>query len=240
MHGYAEIAAHYRAVILNGDMQPGDSMPSYAQAVETHQVNRTTVIRAYDVLKAEGLVISQPGKGTLVAPSSLVITGTDRLDRMDRNGRRYGPGEVATNRRVMRRSVQDQDVCQALGLELGDEVVIRIRTFRQDDRPTTVGVSIYPPRAVAAIPELGGEAPMPDFWGKIYADRTGRKVSQGQTTAYARQASQDELDAFEIDAPPHVAVAVLVTNVAFHDEEGALGLWEDVYAPGTRMPVPKG
>jgi hypothetical protein len=47
-----------------------------------------------------------------------------------------------------------------------------------------------------------------------------------------------ELDALEIDAPPHVAVAVLVTNVTFHDEVGPIEHWEDVYAPGVEIPMP--
>jgi GntR family transcriptional regulator len=239
MSGYAEIAAHYREVIRNGDLKPGDQMPSYSAAVEEHQVNRTTVVRAYDVLKAEGLIVSQPGKGTVVASSPLVVTGADRVDRMSRNGRRYAPGESSTAHRVMRRSVYDPEVCQALQLEPGDEVVIRIRTFRQDDRATTVGVSIYPPRTLAEVPELAEEGRMTHYFGDLYTERTGREVVKGQRTAEARQASQNELDALEIDAPPHVSVAVLVTKVTFHDEDGPLGHWEDVYAPGTRMPLPE-
>jgi hypothetical protein len=34
-----------------------------------------------------------------------------------------------------------------------------------------------------------------------------------------------------------MAVAVLVTSVTFHDEEGPLAYWEDVYAPGERVPM---
>ncbi|MFH8582534.1 GntR family transcriptional regulator [Streptomyces zaomyceticus] len=240
MSGYSKIAAHYREVIRNGDLKPGDPMPSYSAAVAEHQVNRTTVIRAYDVLKSEGLIVSQPGKGTVVASSPLVVTGADRVNRMSQNGRQYAPGETSTGHRVMRRSVYDPEVCQALQLEPGDEVVIRIRAFRQDDRATTVGVSIYPTRTVAEVPELADEGRMSGgFFGTLYTERTGREVVRGQRTAEARQASQDELAALEIDAPPHVSVAVMVTKVTYHDEQGPLAHWEDVYAPGTRLPLPE-
>ncbi|MEV7975393.1 GntR family transcriptional regulator [Streptomyces sp. NPDC086519] len=238
MLGYAEIATHFRRQITDGELNPGDAMPSYKEASDQFEVNRTTIVRAYDILKSEGLIVSRPGKGTTVAARpSIVISGVDRLDRLNRTGRRYGPGEDSTGHRVMRRSVYDADVCRALEIEPGDEVVIRIRTFRQDGQPTSVGVSVYPPRTTNEVPELAEEGRMERYFGEIYTERTGREVTKGQRTARARQASQDEIDALQLDAPAHVAVAVLVTNVTFHDEDGPLAYWEDTYAPGTRIPT---
>lgn len=236
MLGYAEIATHFRRQITDGELNPGDAMPSYKEASDQFGVNRTTVVRAYDILKSEGLIVSRPGKGTTVAARpSVVISGADRIDRLSRTGRRYGPGEDSTGHRVMWRSAYDSDVCRALEIEPGDEVVIRIRTFRQDGQPTSVGVSFYPPRTTNAVPELAEEERMERHFGEIYKERTGREAVEGQRTAHARQASQDEIDALQLDVPSHMAVAVLVTNVTFHDEEGPLGYWEDVYAPGKKI-----
>ncbi|GAA2317539.1 GntR family transcriptional regulator [Streptomyces hawaiiensis] len=235
--GYADLAAHFRAQITSGELAPGDSLPSVSEIRERFGVAAKTVSRALGVLKAEGLVTSRGALGTVVAKSPLVITGADRLSRMEKNGRRYAPGETSSDHRVIRRSVHDPEVCAALDLEPGDEAVIRIRVFRQDDKPTSVGVSIYPPHTVDAVPELGEDRRMVQQFNTLYAERTGRAVVTGQRTAYARQASQEELDALEIDAPPHSAVAVLVTTVTFHDEERPLGYWEDVIAPGSRMPL---
>lgn len=238
MLGYAEIATHFRRQITDGELNPSDAMPSYKEASDQFGVNRTTIIRAYDILKSEGLIVSRPGKGTTVTSRpSIVISGADRLDRLARTGRRYGPGEDSAGHRVMRRSAYDEEVCRALEIEPGDEVVIRIRTFRQDGQPTSVAVSVYTPRTTAQVPELTEEGRMEGYFGDIYSERTGREVTKGQRTAHARQASQDELDALQLDAPAHTAVAVLVTNVTFHDEDGPLAYWEDVYAPGMRIPT---
>lgn len=238
MLGYAEIATHFRRQITDGELNPGDKMPSYKDASEEFGVNRTTIVRAYDILKSEGLIVSRPGKATTVAARpAIVISGVDRLDRLNRTGRRYGPGEDSTGHRVMRRSVYDAEVCRALEIEPGEEVVIRIRTFRQDGQPTSVGVSVYPPRTTNEVPELAEEERMERYFGDIYTERTGREVTKGQRTAHARQASQDEIDALQLDAPAHVAVAVLVTNVTFHDEDGPLAYWEDTYAPGAKIPT---
>lgn len=234
---YEEIAAHYRRLIQDGDLAPGASLPPLRKVCEEFGVAMATANRAFQVLKSEGLT-EATSEGTVVAPrSTVVISGVDRLDRINRTGRRYAPGEDSTGLRVMRRSAYDADVCSALEIEPGEEVVIRIRTFRQDGQPTSVGVSIYPPRTVAEVPELAVESRMERPFGEIYTDRTGREVSEGQRTAHARQASQDEIEALQLDVPSHMAVAVLVTNVTFHDEQGPVGYWEDVYAGGKRIPT---
>lgn len=235
--GYADVADHVRARIKSGELAPGDTLPSVAEIREQFGVATKTVSRALGVLKSEGLVTSRGSLGTVVAQSPLVITGSDRLNRMAQNGRQYAPGETSTGHRVMRRSVHDPEVCKALDLEPGSEVVIRIRVFQQDGRPTSVGVSVYPSHTVAQVPELENDVRMIRQFDELYTEATGRQVVKGQRTAYARQASQDELNSLEIDAPPHTAVAVVVTEITFHDDERPLGYWEDVYAPGSRVPI---
>ncbi|MEU8673006.1 GntR family transcriptional regulator [Streptomyces anulatus] len=235
--GYADVAAHFRTMIKSGELAPGDSLPSVAEIRDQFGVAAKTVSRALGVLKSESLVSSRGALGTIVEKSPMVITGSDRLKRMERNGLRYAPGETSSGHRVMTRSVYDSEVVTALNLEPGDEAVIRIRVFRQDDKPTSVGVSVYPPATVAAVSELADDVRMVKQFDQLYTERTGREVVKGERIAYARQASQDELNALEIDAPRHSAVAVLVTTVTFHDEDQPLAYWEDVYAPGARVPI---
>ncbi|WP_030753201.1 GntR family transcriptional regulator [Streptomyces sp. NRRL S-31] len=235
--GYADVAAHFRTLIKSGELSPGDSLPSVPEIRQQFGVAAKTVSRALGVLKSEGLVTSRGALGTTVASSPIVITGADRLKRMETNGLRYAPGETSSGHRVMRRSVYDSEVCTALDLEPGDEAVIRIRVFRQDDKPTSVGISVYPPHTVSAVPELAEDIRMVAQFDKLYTERTGHEVVKGQRTAQSRQATPDELAALEIDAPSHSAVAVLVTSVTFHDEDQALGYWEDIYAPGARVPI---
>lgn len=234
---YDEIAAHFRRQIQDGELSPGDKLPSLRKVCDDFNVSMNTANRAFQMLKGEGLTTATL-EGTIVASRpTIVISGLDRLDRLNRTGRRYGPGEDSIGLRVLRRSAYDPDVCSALEIEPGEEVVIRIRTFRQDGRPTSVGVSVYLPRTVNEVRELAEEERMEHFFGELYTERTGREVTKGQRTAHARQASQDEIDALQLEVPSHMAVAVLVTNVTFHDEEGPVAYWEDVYAPGTKIPT---
>ncbi|PKA38325.1 MULTISPECIES: GntR family transcriptional regulator [Streptomyces] len=237
--GYADVAAHFRDQIMSGTLAPGDLLPSVPEIREQFGVASKTVSRALGMLKSERLVTSRGALGTAVTETPMVITGTDRLDRMAKTGRRYAPGETSDGHRVIRRSVVDQVVCDALDLEPHEEVVIRIRTFKQDGQPTTVGLSVYPPHTVHVVPELADDHRMTRQFDELYAERTGRTVSRGQRVAQARHASQDELDALEISAPPEAAVPVLYTAVAFHDEDRPLAYWEDIYAPGSKVPMGK-
>ncbi|MEU8886100.1 GntR family transcriptional regulator [Streptomyces hydrogenans] len=234
--GYADVAAYFRERIKDGDLAPGDALPTVTEIRNQFDVAAKTVSRALGVLKGEGLVTSRGALGTVVAQSSVVITGGDRLARMAKNGKRYAPGETSDGHRVMRRSVADPEICEALELEPGDEAIIRIRVFKQDGRPTSVGVSVYPPHTVAVVPELAEDVRMVDQFDKLYTERTGRAVVKGQTYFQGRHASQDELDALGVEVPPHAAVPITYTTVVFHDSEKPLGYWEDVYAPGTKVP----
>lgn len=237
--GYADVAAYFRTLIKNGELTPGDSLPSVSDIRDQFGVASKTVSRALAVLKSEGLVSSRGALGTVVEKSPLVITGVDRLNRVEANGKRYAPGETSSGHRVELRSVYDPEICTALNVEPGDEVVIRVRVFRQDDKPTSVGYSFYPPHTTSVVPELADDVRMVTQFNKLYTERTGREVITGQRTGRARQASQDELNALEIDAPAHSAVAVLVTTVTYHDDEQALAYWEDIYAPGREVPMDK-
>ncbi|MCD9904226.1 UTRA domain-containing protein, partial [Streptomyces sp. MT29] len=107
---------------------------------------------------------------------------------------------------------------------------------RMENRPRSA--VCVPAHTVAKVPELADDVRMTRQFAELYTERTGQEVVKGQKLGHARQASQDELDALDIDAPPHSAVAVLVTTVTFHDDDRPLAYWEDIYAPGSRIPIP--
>lgn len=63
---YAQIAADIRAQIEQGVLKPGDRLPSIAQLRERYGVSASVIQWATVMLKAEGLVVGQPGKGVFV------------------------------------------------------------------------------------------------------------------------------------------------------------------------------
>lgn len=231
--GYADIAAHYRKLIEDGQLTPGDSLPPMSQVKEEFGVTITTVNRAWRLLKDEGLAATHPGAGTTVADRPRVAaTGAARLDRIARTGKPYAPGETSINHTAARRSCHDPEIAERLGIELGDEVILRTRVFLRDGKPAVAALSVIHIRALAAVPELLQEEPFGRFWQEIYTERTGTEVTRSPERRSARLASDNELDLLDVHAPPNAAVPVLILVNTFHDDEGPLEVWEDVYAPG--------
>jgi DNA-binding GntR family transcriptional regulator len=61
------LTAFIRAQIESGELGPGDQLPTVAQLASEHHVSRSTVHKALQVLKAEGLIVTRHGWGTFVA-----------------------------------------------------------------------------------------------------------------------------------------------------------------------------
>ncbi|WP_439558688.1 PLP-dependent aminotransferase family protein [Dyadobacter sp.] len=66
---YLQIAGQLTALIRNGTLQPGHRLLSSRQLAILLQVNRRTIVQAYDELLAQGWLESHTGSGTYVARS---------------------------------------------------------------------------------------------------------------------------------------------------------------------------
>ncbi|MGW5638899.1 winged helix-turn-helix domain-containing protein, partial [Streptomyces sp. NPDC003832] len=64
---YEQIADDLRTRIANGEFGPGQLLPSGRDLAEQWTVSRATVVKAYDVLRNDGLVAARQGAGFVVA-----------------------------------------------------------------------------------------------------------------------------------------------------------------------------
>ncbi|WP_026412821.1 winged helix-turn-helix domain-containing protein [Actinomadura oligospora] len=64
--GYLQIADDLRKQISDGTLAPGDALPSIAELVKRHESSTGVVKSAIGVLRTEGRVIGQQGKGVFV------------------------------------------------------------------------------------------------------------------------------------------------------------------------------
>ncbi len=60
---YQQIASEFQDQIMNGKLQPGTYLPSIRSLAKDLKISVITTKKAYEVLEAEGLVSSVPGKG---------------------------------------------------------------------------------------------------------------------------------------------------------------------------------
>jgi DNA-binding GntR family transcriptional regulator len=64
--GYLQIADELRGQIRSGTLAPGDPLPSTARLAEDYDASLSVVKMAVGILRNEGLVIGQQGKGVFV------------------------------------------------------------------------------------------------------------------------------------------------------------------------------
>ncbi|MBF8193410.1 GntR family transcriptional regulator [Nonomuraea sp. K274] len=65
--GYLQIADDLRAQIRGGSLAPGAPLPSTAQLAQRYDASLSVVKMAVGILRNEGLVIGQQGKGVFVS-----------------------------------------------------------------------------------------------------------------------------------------------------------------------------
>ena len=66
---YEQITRQIKAKILGGELQPGEALPSMRLLAKELRISVITTKRAYEELEREGLITSQTGRGSFVAPS---------------------------------------------------------------------------------------------------------------------------------------------------------------------------
>ncbi len=80
---YKQIVDQVGMAIATGQLAPGDALPSVRAVAERMVVNPNTVARAYSELAREGRVVTQPGKGLLVAPRRQILSEEERRRRLE-------------------------------------------------------------------------------------------------------------------------------------------------------------
>ncbi|MFC4140493.1 MULTISPECIES: GntR family transcriptional regulator [unclassified Microbacterium] len=95
---FEQIAASVRAEVLAGRLRPGDRLPAAREVAEAIDVNVHTVLRAYQELRAEGLVDLRRGRGAVVSAAAEPLAElADDIADLVRRGARLGltPATIA-------------------------------------------------------------------------------------------------------------------------------------------------
>jgi DNA-binding GntR family transcriptional regulator len=79
---YAQVAEHLRSSIRAGHFAPGEKLPAGRELASQYGVAMMTVKRALDVLRSDGLVVSQQGRGVFVSTAGVTITPLDELRQL--------------------------------------------------------------------------------------------------------------------------------------------------------------
>lgn len=76
---YRQLMDQVRALLLSGQLRPGDMLPSVRAVAVGLEVNPMTVSKAYSLLEAEGVVERVRGTGMRVCPPRSGLSARDRV-----------------------------------------------------------------------------------------------------------------------------------------------------------------
>ncbi|MBU9763269.1 GntR family transcriptional regulator [Mycobacterium sp. TNTM28] len=150
---YRQIAGMLRDAISTGQLIAGERLPSEAALIDHFGVARMTVRQAVQDLRAEGLVISEHGRGVFVRPAPPIRRlASDRFARRHRasgkaaftvEAEKSGYSPQVDNITVTREK-PNPTVAERLRLTPDDEVVVRSRRYLADGRPVETATSYIP------------------------------------------------------------------------------------------------
>ena len=80
---YEQIKDQLKDAILQGELAPGDALPSIRAFAAALKVSVLTIRRVYDDLEQEGFVTSQVGKGTFVSQGNVELLRDARRRRVE-------------------------------------------------------------------------------------------------------------------------------------------------------------
>ncbi|MDX2214334.1 MAG: phosphonate metabolism transcriptional regulator PhnF [Oculatellaceae cyanobacterium bins.114] len=139
---YLQIANELRRNIADAIYQLGDQLPTEAELSIRFGVNRHTLRRAIEILRNEGLVRIDRGRGTFVASAPITYPIGKRV--------RYNEALKAQGLNVSRKVLYvaeifaDSSLVKRLELGLGDGVILLERLSLADERPISVSTSYFP------------------------------------------------------------------------------------------------
>jgi GntR family transcriptional regulator len=225
---YQNIVEELRAAILEGRPGAGERLPSESELAQRYATSRPTVRRAIALLKAEGLVSTEQGRGSFVRarPHVRLLLSGENFRRHRRAGVSGFNAQVAEQGQApeqrlleVTRMAASSEVALRLGVGRDSLVVVRRRLFLVNDEPVALCDSYYPGEwadgtALAREERIAGGA------YRLIEDPSGpiaRALKRSVDELVCRMPTPQEVEALRL-APGVPVVRVLRT---VYDSQGA-------------------
>jgi GntR family transcriptional regulator len=234
---YQDIVDELRASILDGQLAAGERLPSENELAERYGTSRPTVRRAIALLKAEGLVNTEQGRGAFVRPKPhvrLLLSG-EAFRRHRRAGVSGFNAQVEEQgQRPEQRLLEvgwtaaPREVALRLDVDEDARVLVRRRLFVVNDEPVALCDSYYP----AGLAEGTRIAERERIAGGVYGlieDPSGpirRRLRRSVDDVVCRMPTPDEVAVLQL-AP---GVPVVRTLRTVYDSDGATVEVQDTVA----------
>lgn len=231
---FKQIADRLRAAIASGELVVGGRLPSEQALMDTYGVARGTARDAVDLLRAEGLVRTEHGRGTFVRDRPPVRRlAHDRFARRHRErGRAAYLAELEAEGRVPQVEVLEvgraraaDDVAVWLQLAMGADVLVRRRRYLADGKPMELATSYVPWELAEGTPIAQADTGP----GGIYArlEEHGHPLKRFSEEVTARMPTTDEVRALRLE--PGVPIMRLI-RIAYDEGERPVEACDTVMA----------
>lgn len=233
MPAFRQVAADLREKITAGAYAPGEQLPSERDLVDSYGVSRPTIREAVNLLRSEGLVTAEHGRGVFVRPpASIQRVARTRLSREARERNRgafladaAARGFTPSTSVKIRFEQADARAAAHLAVDEGTEVTVRDRVMRADGLVVQLAVSRLPRQLTrdTAIEQVDTGP------GGAYArlEEAGHRIGSFAEHVGARMPTPDEASLMQLA----VGVPVItVTRVAFGEDGTPLEMNDMVMA----------
>lgn len=155
---YRRVLGELRALVLSGELREGDRLPPVREIMARYDVSSGTAARALAALRSEGLVVARHGSGVFVRRFRQIWRSSpQRLSRERwQAGAAIQDADTQGRERVVDVEVGEVPapdwVADALGVDVGEPVVYRSRSFLVDDRPVQLATSYFRAELVRGSP----------------------------------------------------------------------------------------
>lgn len=79
---FEQIAFAVKGAVARGDWAAGDRLPSVRELAKSLAVNPNTVVKAFESLEADGVIIRRQGAGCFVSPHASTLNDEERANRL--------------------------------------------------------------------------------------------------------------------------------------------------------------
>jgi GntR family transcriptional regulator len=233
-----------RGKIESGELASDAQLPSERELVEHYDVSRPTIREAVRLLREHGLVRAEHGRGVFVRSStSLVRLARNRLSRAARaEDKGAFMGDAAAGGFTpdvsvrVRKEPADETTARLLGIEPGDEVLVRDRVMRVNGQAVQLAISRLP-RSVTrgTLIEEVNTGP-----GGVYArlEDAGHTLTHFEEVVTARMPSSHEQSLLQLpDGTPVIAVTRIALTVDRPIEVNSMVLASDKYELHYQLPA---
>lgn len=233
---HRQVAADLRERITAGEYAPGDKLPSERAMIETYGVSRLTIREALGILRAEGVVVTEHGRGVFVRPpASIQRLSRSRLSRAARAENKgafladaAAQGFTPSSSVRVRFEPADERAAGHLGIQPGDEVTVRDRVMRADGLVVQLAVSRLPRTFTrgTAIEKVDTGS------GGAYArlEEAGHTIGHYAEHVGSRMPTPEEASALQLGQGIPV---ITVTRVAYREDGTPLEM-NDMVLPADR------